>query len=144
MIILTIILINLSWIAYSMADGFREGFYWHFRRNSRRGCDFEINQVFGLQRLLVILLISMFMMYSIGYLSIFISVCLSMIFSFFHNGTYYLTRNKLDDKRYPNKWKDESRTFPVFYSGLMSYRKRTILMVLGIVTEIFIYIFLLH
>lgn len=144
MIILTIILINLIWVAYSMADGFREGFYWHFRRNSRRGCDFEINQVFSLQRLLVIILISMFMIHVVGYLSILISSCLLMTFSFFHNGTYYLTRNKLDDKRYPNKWKDESSTFPTFYSGLMPYRKRTILMVLGVTIEIFIYIFLIH
>ena len=143
MIIITLLLANLIWIAYSMIDGFREGFYWHYRNNSRRTCEFEINRIFSLQRSLVILLISGFLVHILGWFSLISTISMIMLFSYFHNGTYYLTRNKLDDKMYPMRWKDESRTLPVFYSGLMKYNKRTVLMILGLVIQIFVYIFLL-
>jgi hypothetical protein len=143
MIIITLLLTNLIWIAYSMIDGFREGFYWHYRNNSRRTCEFEINRIFSLQRSLVILLIAGFLVYTLGWFSLISTISMIMLFSYFHNGTYYLTRNKLDDKMYPMRWKDESRTLPVFYSGLMKYNKRTVLMILGLLIQIFVYIFLL-
>jgi hypothetical protein len=123
MIIITLLLANLIWIAYSMIDGFREGFYWHYRNNSRRTCEFEINRIFSLQRSLVILLISGFLVHILGWYSLISTISMIMLFSYFHNGTYYLTRNKLDDKMYPMRWKDESKTLPVFYSGLMKYNK---------------------
>ena len=126
-----------------MIDGFREGFYWHYRNNSRRTCEFEINRIFSLQRSLVILLIAGFLVHTLGWFSLISTISMIMLFSYFHNGTYYLTRNKLDDKMYPMRWKDESRTLPVFYSGLMKYNKRTVLMILGLVIQIFVYIFLL-
>lgn len=144
MIIITLLLANLIWITYSMMDGFREGFYWHYRNNSRRTCEFEINRVFSLQRSLVILLIAGFLVHTLGWISLISTISMVMLFSYFHNGTYYLTRNKLDDKMYPMKWKDESKTLPVFYSGLMKYSKRTILMLIGLLIQIFVYIFLLH
>lgn len=143
MIMITLLLTNLIWIAYSMIDGFREGFYWHYRNNSRRTCEFEINRIFSLQRSLVILLIAGFLVHTLGWFSLISTISMIMLFSYFHNGTYYLTRNKLDDKMYPMRWKDESRTLPVFYSGLMKYNKRTVLMILGLVIQIFVYIFLL-
>ena len=143
MIIITLLLTNLIWIAYSMIDGFREGFYWHYRNNSRRTCEFEINRIFSLQRSLVILLIAGFLVHTLGWFSLISTISMIMLFSYFHNGTYYLTRNKLDDKMYPMRWKDESRTLPVFYSGLMKYNKRTVLMILGLLIQIFVYIFLL-
>lgn len=144
MVEITLILINIIWILYSMTDGMIEGFYFHFRNNSRRICDFEINKVFSLQRILVIILISGFLVHTLGWYSILIIICQVLTFSFFHNGTYYLTRHKLDDRMYPLKWRDESRTFPVFYSGLIKYRKRAIFMILGIITQVFVYIFLLN
>ena len=143
MIMITLLLTNLIWIAYSMIDGFREGFYWHYRNNSRRTCEFEINRIFSLQRSLVILLIAGFLVHTLGWFSLISTISMIMLFSYFHNGTYYLTRNKLGDKMYPMRWKDESRTLPVFYSGLMKYNKRTVLMILGLVIQIFVYIFLL-
>jgi hypothetical protein len=65
------------------------------------------------------------------------------MFSFFHNGTYYYTRNKLSGKTYEKGWKDESRTFPPF-TPLMTYNKRTIAMSIGILAQFFIYLFLLN
>lgn len=143
MALLTLLIVNIIWIIYSMSEGFIEGFYFHFKTNSRRDCQFEINQVFSLQRILVLFLISGYLVHVLGWYSLTVIKSLVLIFSFFHNGTYYLTRNKLDDRMYPLKWKDASRTFPVFYSGLTTYKRRAFCMVLGIITQVFIYIFLL-
>ena len=65
------------------------------------------------------------------------------MFNFFHNGTYYYTRNKLDGRSYPKRWKDESKTFPPF-TALISYNKRAIAMILGLTSQVFIYLFLLN
>lgn len=143
MTLLTLLIVNIIWIVYAMSDGFIEGFYFHFKNNSRRTCEFEINQMFSLQRILVLVLISGLLVHVLGLHSLTVVISLMLTFSFFHNGTYYLTRNKLDDRMYPLKWKDESRTFPVFYSGLTTYKRRAFCMVLGIITQVFIYIFLL-
>jgi hypothetical protein len=144
MSLITLILINLIWISYSLSDGLIEGFYFHFRNNSRRVCEFEINRFFSLQRILVMILMAGFLVNALGWYSLTVIVCQILMFFFFHNGAYYLTRHKLDDKMYPLGWRDESRTFPVFYSGLTKYKKRAALMVLGLIIQVFIYIFLLH
>ena len=85
MIMITLLLTNLIWIAYSMIDGFREGFYWHYRNNSRRTCEFEINRIFSLQRSLVILLIAGFLVHTLGWFSLISTISMIMLFSYFHN-----------------------------------------------------------
>lgn len=140
--IITLLLINVIWVGYALTEGIREGFYWHYENNSRRVCDFDINPVFNIQRLFVLLITMGLMFYMIGWLSILTSACLVSTFSFFHNGTYYHTRHKLDGRSYPKKWMDESKTFPPF-TMLTTYKKRTISMILGFLTQAFIYLFML-
>lgn len=142
MILTTLILTNLIWVGYALTEGIREGFYWHYENNSRRVCDFDINPVFNLQRLLVLIVTGGFMVHTIGWFSLFSLACMVSMFSFFHNGTYYYTRNKLDGRSYPRKWMDESKTFPPF-TALTTYSKRTLAMSVGILAQVFIYLFLL-
>jgi hypothetical protein len=134
---------NLIWIGYSLTEGIREGFYWHYENISRKVCDFDINPVFNLQRALVLLISGGFMVQILGWYSLFSLLSMILMFSFFHNGTYYYTRNKLSGKTYEKGWKDESRTFPPF-TPLMTYNKRTIAMGIGILAQVFIYLFLLN
>lgn len=142
MVLLTLILTNIIWVGYSLTEGVREGFYWHYENKSKRVCDFDVNPIFNLQRFLVLLLAGGFLVHALGHFSILNLVCMFLIFPFFHNGTYYSTRNKLDSSVYSKRWTDESKTFPPF-SGLTSYTKRTIAMSIGILAQIFIYLFLL-
>lgn len=137
----TLILTNLIWIGYSLTEGIREGFYWHYENNSKRVCDFDINPIFNLQRVLVMIITAGFMVHTLGWFSLLSLVCMFLIFNFFHNGTYYYTRNRLDGS-YPKKWKDESKIFPKF-TPLSTYNKRTIGMTIGFLAQIFIYLFLL-
>lgn len=141
---IALILTNIIWIAYSMIEGMREGFYWYFKANSRRECNFEIHPIFALQRGIVLLLAGSLLYYTIGLYSITSIISMMLIFSFFHNGSYYYTRNKLDDKTYPLRWKDQSTTSTAKMTKIMTYRNRTIFMVLGVLSQVFIYIFLIY
>lgn len=143
MVLTTLVLMNLLWVAYSLTEGIREGFYWHYENKSKRVCDFDVNPMFHLQRILVLILTGGFMVHTLGWYSLLSLLSITLMFSFFHNGSYYYTRNKLDKEVYTKRWKDESRTFPPL-SILMSYNKRTITMCLGILSQVFIYLFLLN
>jgi hypothetical protein len=140
---MALVIANLLWIIYSVIDGMKDGFYWHFKSNSRRDSNFEIHPIFALQRGLVLLIIGLLLSYSIGLYSIICILSMMLIFSFFHNGTYYYTRNKLDNKIYPLRWKDESTTSTAKLTKIMTYKNRSILMFFGLLLEVFIYIFLM-
>lgn len=142
MVLLTLILTNIIWVGYSLTEGIREGFYWNYENKSKRVCDFDINPIFNLQRFLVLLIMAGFLIYTLGYFSLFSLACMILMFPFFHNGSYYYTRNKLDNNFYPKRWTDESKTFPPF-SALTTYKMRTIAMSIGFLLQIFIYLFLL-
>jgi hypothetical protein len=142
MILITLILTNLIWVGYALTEGVIEGFYWHYENNSRRVCNFDINPIFNLQRVLVMLITGGFMVHTLGWFSLLCLACIFLMFNFFHNGTYYYTRNKLDGRSYPKGWKDESKTFPRF-TPLTTYSKRTLGMMIGFLAQIFIYLFLL-
>lgn len=143
MVLITLIIMNLIWVGYSLTEGIREGFYWHYENISKKVCDFDVNPVFNLQRALVLLISGGFMVQILGWYSLLSLLSMILMFSFFHNGTYYYTRNKLSGKIYEKGWKDESRTFPPF-TPLMTYNKRTLAMGIGILAQVFIYLFLLN
>ena len=142
MIALTLIIMNVLWIGYSLSEGIREGFYWHYENKSKKVCDFNVNPIFNLQRVIVLILSGGFLLHTLSHYSILNILCMILMFPFFHNGTYYYTRNKLDSSVYKKRWIDESITFPPL-SPLMGYKKRTFLMSIGILAQIFIYLFLL-
>ena len=143
MVLMTLIMMNIVWIGYSLTEGIREGFYWHYENISKKVCDFDVNPLFNLQRALVLLISGGFMVHSLGWYSLLSLLSMILMFSFFHNGTYYHTRNKLGCKIYEKGWKDESKTFPQL-TPLMTYNKRTITMSIGILAQVFIYLFLLN
>ncbi len=146
---IAMIITNLIWVVYSILEGLREGFYWHFKGGSKpsitnKNCNFEIHPIFALQRGIVLLVIGGLLYYTIGLYSIVSVLSMMSIFSFFHNGTYYSTRNKLDSTIYPLKWRDQSTTSTAKMTKIMTYKNRTIFMILGVLTQVFIYIFLIQ
>lgn len=141
--ITSLIILNVIWVAYSILEGFREGFFWHFKTNSRRECKFEIHPIFSLQRSFVLSILGICLYHTIGIYSIISILSMMLIFSFFHNGTYYYTRNKLDDKVYPLRWTAQSTTSTAIMTKIMTYRNRTIFMILGVLAQVFTYIFLI-
>jgi hypothetical protein len=135
-------LINLLWVIYSCLEGTRDGFYWFFKGNSRKDISYEIHPLFAWQRGVVLFMLVLLQYRYIGWYSILNTFAMAMIFSFFHNGSYYQTRNKIDSKTYPLGWKDQSTTSTAKLTKMMTYRNRSILMAIGVSIQVFIYIFI--
>lgn len=91
-----IYLFLVIWILYSCFEGVREAYYWNLYPQYK----FNIHTIFFIQRLFVLLLVSS--------LNPVYLISGSLIFSFFHNGSYYTTRNFLNSNNYPKKWFDQS------------------------------------
>src|ERR1035437_252187 len=100
-----LIIANIIWIFYACIDGFKDGYFWFFKSTSSMANKFEIHPIFAAQRGIVLLVMCSSLLFLVSPLN----SCLNMlsnalIFSFFHNGVYYVTRNKLDAKVYPLGW----------------------------------------
>jgi hypothetical protein len=140
--ILTLILINVIWITYSMSEGIREGYFTHFEELRRRKCKTDINKLFKFQRLLVLLSLTGVAFWIFGPLqSLFVFIGLFLTFSYLHNGVYNCTRCKLDEENYKLGFKDGITKR--FFSTFRSYKERSIFFISGIALQIFLYIFLI-
>ena len=134
-----LLLTNILWLAYSILEGFREGFYWHYKNTSRSTENLEIHPFFASQRGIILILICVILFFNIGWWSILNTLGMALIFSFFHNGSYYHTRNKLDNKIYTLKWMDQSTTSTAKMTKIMTFKNRTIFMAIGILLQ-FVYL----
>lgn len=85
-------------------------FFYHYRNTSTQLKDENIHWVYFIDRAFILSLISILHYYGFhSYLSTGVySAGLALIFSFFHNGMYYKTRNKLDNNIYTMGWKSNS------------------------------------
>lgn len=122
----------VSWIVYALFEGYREAYYWHERVTSPNKTDKDLHRIFALQRGTVILLICYGLLWPIGPWAILSFIGLSCVFSFFHNGMQYLTRNKLNPYIYKKRWWDQSTTSTAKLTKFMTPFNRTWLMFLGI------------
>ena len=62
---------NLLWIGYAILEGFREGFYWHYKNTSKDKEDFEIHPFFAMQRGIILILIGAILYFNIGWWSVY-------------------------------------------------------------------------
>jgi len=134
----------LLWIGYSILEGFREGYYWHYKSRGEDGNRYEIHPVFSAQRGLVLAVMFMLVFITTHKLfglilmtsllkAGFFTFSLMLIFSFIHNGVYYTTRNVLNKKIYKLKWKDHSKTSTAKWTKFLTFRNRTIMFALGLI-----------
>ncbi len=134
---LYLVLSNLIFIIYALIEGFREGFYWHFKNTSKNKCEFEIHPIFSAQRGIVLLILMVLILVLFNPLLAILNLVSNMlIFSYFHNGAMYITRNKLDEFVYPLGWRDQSTTSTAKMTSIFTYRNRTICAIVGIVITI--------
>ena len=99
-----IIITILLWPIYCILEGFREGKYFHFRNFSgeKEHQRYDIHTYFAFQRGVVMVLCSIRYEWYVGIPLFF---AMSSIFPFFHDGQYYSTRNNIDKKVYPKRWR---------------------------------------
>lgn len=125
------IILALYWIAISVTEGVRDGHFFHNKMTSVNPDKQDIHWLFTVERLIGGSLI--FYIYSINnhhLIDAFIfSAGLVLIFSYFHNGSYYCTRNSLDRNIYTKRWKDSSSTSQSWIE--LNYKTRLVMMMAG-------------
>lgn len=130
---MTIILfISFVW---SFLEGRREAQYFHYKWSlSNPTTVIDEHFEFTLQRFFYVLFSSSTSYLLFGYLGIISFLTISLTFPFFHDGSYYLRRNQLNNKIFSLKWKDSSNTTTAKFS--LNYKNRKILFITGFIISI--------
>jgi hypothetical protein len=130
---MTIILfISFVW---SFLEGKREAQYFHYKWSLPNPTIVKDEHFeFTLQRFLYILFSALTAYLLFGYLGIISFFTISLTFPFFHDGSYYLRRNQLNNKIFNLKWKDSSDTTTAKIS--LNYKNRKILFITGFVISL--------
>lgn len=141
------ITILLGWIYYSIIEGKREAHYWHhwiLSSDYQALKDINLHTLFAKQRGLILCLVSILIIPLYGYLiPMLIFIANACLFSFFHNGMMYKTRNYLNKHNYPKRWWDQSSNSTAWSTKLMTPISRTIQALIGILIYTTIF-FLIH
>lgn len=132
MYFLVITIANIIWILYSMSEGMRESFFDYYQRFNKRKCRFHIKRIFFIQRIIVLLLITSFLFFTIGLPSILISLGQSLMFTYFYKISYDICVKKL-----------KTEVIEKAETNIMSVKNKKLLLFTGLIIQIFIYIFLL-
>lgn len=118
------------WILYALMDGKREAHFFNLKNKSYTTDKEDIHWVFTLQRFMVFVLIA-YVHYESSLLSTGLFIAgLALIFSFFHNGFYYVTRHKLDSLIYKEGWKSNSNSSTAIIE--LGWKERFIFFIIGI------------
>lgn len=123
MITLKIISVILCWIYYSYLEGRREAFYYDALTSSRARHP-NLHLLFALQRMVVLVFCLSITdyMYATG---------LVFIFPFFHDGVYYVERNKLNPNIYLKGFWDDSTTSTAFFE--IGIALRVLMLIFGLI-----------
>jgi len=124
-------LILLASFLWAFLEGKREAQYFHYKwslPNPTKVKDEHLH--FTIQRSLYVILSSIVASLLYQYWSgIIMLISIALTFSFFHNGSYYLRRNQLNNEIYKKRWFGESTTTTAKIS--FSYKTRLILFIRG-------------
>lgn len=81
---------------YSGLEGYRDGYFYHYKVTSIQAKQKNIHWIYVMERGMILALITTLHDYFYSFLNNAVfTLSLAFIFSFFHNGIYYLTRKKL-------------------------------------------------
>lgn len=104
---------------YASLEGVREAYYYHVVGSFKK----NIHWLYLFQRTLFSILL-------FSQTNFFILAFFALSFSFFHNGFYYLTRNKLDATVYEMKFMDASTTSTAIME--FNFMERTVMLAFGL------------
>lgn len=125
---IVIITAFLLWCVYCVLEGRREAYYYNSLWKGLSSIYIipaNLHPLFTIQRSIILGVICL-----INFDWWLIS--LPLVFSFFHNGMYYLTRHELNYRIYPKGWWDMSTTSTAFTTKLFTPVIRTTLFIVGI------------
>lgn len=140
--ITTIVLLFIC-ILYAALEGEREAWYYHLKVRCNQFATKDIpneHSTFTLQRLMFWIFASYLAHYLMNS-PLIGAVSLIFVFSsfpFFHDGTYYLERNRLDPNEYKKGWFDNSKTSTAKLNINLIWR--IVLLFIGILLEILAFV----
>lgn len=109
------IILLLVWIATCLVEGVRDAHFFHNRMYSTNPDKQNMHWLFTMERFIIWSLITyIYSLHNSLFGTGIFSFSLILMFSFFHNGFYYVIRHKLDDNVYPKGWFDSSTTSESF------------------------------
>jgi hypothetical protein len=118
------------WIVYACICGYWEAYFWEASSKSDRILGW-IHNVFFLERLIVGVVFavscSSTLQWIVGTLC-----ALGCIFPFFHDGFYYLTRNKITPNLYPKKFMDYTQKSTAKTDVLWTWEGRCVFLSIGL------------
>ncbi len=118
------------WIVYCLFEGKRDGEFYHNRITSTNPSKDNIHWLFSTERLFIGGLLFIYLNTFCSLLNnLAFIISLGLIFSYFHNGMYYLERNRLLPGIYPKKWLSSSITSSSWIE--LNYNERFLLLLLG-------------
>lgn len=125
-----IIGLTILWVAYALLEGNREGYFYGY--SISYAPKKNLHGLFTLQRSIVLIFIGTCLFLSHYYLLRDLSILfgLSLIFPFFHDGIYYITRHKINPLIYPEGWLSESTTSTAKIE--LDLKSRIIFLVVGL------------
>jgi hypothetical protein len=138
---MAIAIVYLLWILFAVYEGKREAFYFSFKMKSsltqQKSYKMDEHGMFTIQRLFVAS-IACIACYNNWVNCIFILLSFMACFPFFHDGMYYVTRQKLDGI-YKKGWFDQSTTSTAKSDKfhLFDPIPRTVLFVLSVGTMVY-------
>lgn len=140
-LILNIVIVSL-WSIYSSIFGYCDAYFW-YSANVGKYClkDFKFKDLhpqFFWMRSIVGLVFGFTLSNGNLIYTILSTLCLGMIFPFFHNGFYYQTRNKIDSNVYPKGFRDMSKTSIANVN--FTFPVRTSLMMMGFIGLALLYL----
>lgn len=130
-----IIVLSVLWVVFASIDGFVQAHYFDLYPSEKKHGN--LHPYFVFQRLIVLGLMSYeaYMNFPFWETIIF-TFAFILIFSFFHNGFYYLTRNKLNPEIYKKKFFDDSDTSKAVFELGAGYRTAMAIMAILFLTGI--------
>lgn len=113
----------ILWCMYACLEGAREGFMFH-NINVDNKLGRILHTEFAVQRLtILVIVISLSFDWWV--------ISLPLVFSFFHNGSYYTVRNYLNKDIYKERWFAQSATSTAITTKIFTPVVRTILAIAG-------------
>lgn len=141
------LILYITWTFFACLEGKRDASFFHSNMKTPDPVKENIHWVFSVTRGIVWSLIILITLYeypnqitlsdlwdlfpSLPIVSTVFAGSLTLIFSFFHNGTYYLIRNRLDSNVYPKGFFDSSTTSTSFFE--FGFKSRTIMALIAFV-----------
>lgn len=140
MINLIYIILWILWNFFMIFDAYKEAHLYYYAIDSKNSIK-ELHPTYFIQRFIVfiLLIIPLILLPIIWYKILLFISCIILCQPFIHNGMYYHTRNKLNNKIYPKKWFDMSTTSTAKSTKYFTAINRIILFVISCILLILCY-----